>query len=163
MTIRRATEADIPLLGELAQRIWRECYPGIITAEQIEFMLGWMYGEEEIARQLGAGVPWEIAEEGGEAIGFLSYEMEQDGRVKLHKLYVLPERQRSGFGTQMLAHVMARARDLGAREVWMQVNKNNTQAIAAYKKAGFHIAAEAVFDIGHGFVMDDYLMARAVS
>jgi len=160
MTMRPATASDIPLLRELAQRTWRECYPAIISTEQIEFMLGWMYCEEEIARQLAAGVPWEIAEEGGVALGFLSYEMEHDGRVKLHKLYVLPERQRSGFGSQMLAHVMAGARDVGAREVWMQVNKNNTQAIAAYQKVGFHITKEAVFDIGNGFVMDDYLMAR---
>ena len=161
MTIRPATAADIPLLRELARRTWRECYPAIISVEQIEFMLGWMYGGEEIARQLGAGVPWEIAEEGGEALGFLSYELERDGRVKVHKLYVLPERQRRGFGARMLAHVMARARELGAIEVWMQVNKRNTRAIAAYKKAGFHIAQEAVFDIGHGFVMDDHLMVRS--
>ena len=44
----------------------------------------------------------------------------------------------------------------------MQVNKANVRAIAAYKKAGFHIAQEAVFDIGHGFVMDDYLMEKLI-
>ncbi|MEQ1854606.1 MAG: GNAT family N-acetyltransferase, partial [Chthoniobacteraceae bacterium] len=82
MTTRSATEADIPLLRDLAQRIWRECYPGIITPEQIEFMLGWMYGEEEIRRQLAAGIPWEIVEHDGAAIGYLSYQLEPDGRVK---------------------------------------------------------------------------------
>ena len=55
-----------------------------------------------------------------------------------------------------------RARALGAHEVWLQVNKRNARAIAAYVKAGFHIASEAVADIGHGFVMDDYFMAKAV-
>ena len=48
MTIRPAVEADVPLLIELAQRIWRACYPEIISPEQIEFMLAWMYAEDEI-------------------------------------------------------------------------------------------------------------------
>jgi ribosomal protein S18 acetylase RimI-like enzyme len=163
MEIRLATEADIPLLRDLAQRIWRECYPGIITTEQIEFMLGWMYGEEEIRRQLAAGVPWEIAELDGEPIGYLSWQREDDGRVKISKLYVVPHYQRRGFGQRMLEHICDRAHGLGTREVWLQVNKRNERAIGAYLKAGFRIEKEAVFDIGGGFVMDDYLMARGVT
>jgi diamine N-acetyltransferase len=57
---------------------------------------------------------------------------------------------------------MEQARRKGAIEVWLQVNKKNRQAIAAYEKAGFRIAEEAVFDIGKGFVMDDFLMSKAV-
>ena len=162
MTIRTATEADTLLLRDLAQRIWRACYPGIITVEQIEFMLGWMYAEEEIRRQIRGNVAWEIVEEEGAAIGFLSYSLEEDARVKLHKMYVLPEQQRGGIGQKLLAHVCEEARKLGAREVWMQVNKRNQPAIGAYLKAGFRIEREAVFDIGGGFVMDDYVMARFV-
>ena len=163
MTIRTATEADIPLLRDLAQRIWRACYPGIIPVEQIEFMLGRMYAEEEIRRQLREGCAWEIVEDEGAAIGFLSFGLGDDGRVKLHKMYVLPERQRGGIGQRLLAHVCECTRKLGAREVWMQVNKRNTPAIGAYLKAGFHIEREAVFEIGGGFVMDDYVMVRAVA
>ncbi len=162
MLIRPATEADIPLLHDLAQRVWRACYPGIITAEQIEFMLGWMYSEDEIRRQLAARVPWEIAETDSEPVGYLSWQHEDDGRVKISKLYVLPEHQRHGLGRQMLDHISEQARALGAHAVWMQVNKRNERAIGAYLKAGFHIEKEAVFDIGGGFVMDDYLMARSV-
>ena len=162
MQIRPATEADIPLLRNLAQRIWRECYPGIITAEQIEFMLGWMYSEKEMRRQITAGVPWEIAELDGEPVGYLSWQREADGRVKISKLYVLPKHQRRGLGRAMLDHITEQARVLGAHALWMQVNKRNERAIGAYLKAGFHIEREAVFDIGGGFVMDDYLMTRAV-
>ena len=162
MQIRPATEADIPVLRDLAQRIWRECYTGIIAVEQIEFMLGWMYSEEEIRRQLAAGVPWGIAELEGEPVGYLSWQREEDGRVKISKLYVLPQRQRRGFGRQMLEHICEQSRAVGAHAVWLQVNKRNERAISAYLKAGFHIEKEAVVDIGGGFVMDDYLMARSV-
>ena len=162
MQIRPATEADIPVLRDLAQRIWRECYPGIITAEQIEFMLGWMYSEDEIRSQLAARVPWEIAELDGVPVGYLSWQREGDGRVKISKLYVLPQHQRRGNGRQMLEHISEQARAHGAHAIWLQVNKRNERAVGAYLKAGFHIEKEAVFDIGGGFVMDDYLMARTV-
>ena len=162
MPIRPALEADIPLLRDLAQRIWRECYPGIITPEQIEFMLGWMYSEDEIRRQLAEGIPWAIAGSAGAPVGYLSWQREDDGRVKISKLYVLPQHQGQGIGRQMIEHIAAHARAVGAPAMWMQVNKRNTRAIGAYLKAGFRIEKEAVFDIGGGFVMDDYLMARRV-
>ncbi len=162
MTIRPATIDDILLLRSLAERIWRACYPGIITVEQIEFMLGWMYSEEQIRKEILEGVSWELAQEDATAIGFLSYQLESDGRVKLNKIYLLPEHQGRGHSRVLLEHIMHRAGELGGRDVWMQVNKGNTRAIAAYQKAGFHIESEAVFDIGNGFVMDDYLMAKTV-
>ncbi len=169
MHLRPATEADIPLLRDLARRIWHACYPGIITHGQIEFMLGWMYSEEKIREELRAGYAWEIAElddatpgQPPAPIGFLSFSREDDGRVKLHKMYLLPGHQRRGLGQQLLAHVCARARALGAPAVWLQVNKRNERAIAAYRRAGFRIEKEATFDIGAGFIMDDYLMMRSV-
>jgi diamine N-acetyltransferase len=163
MHFRPATIADIPVLRDLGQRIWRACYLSIISREQIEFMLEWMYSEEQIAAEMERGVTWEVIEREGEtAAGFLSFHLENDGRVKLNKLYVLPELQGGGVGTRALEHVMRRARELGGRAVWMQVNKRNHRAVGVYQKAGFRIAQEAVFDIGHGFIMDDYLMEKEV-
>ena len=163
MEIRNASVADISLLRSLAQTIWRTCYPAIISIEQIEFMLEWMYSEEQIRSEMGNGVVWELIELGGQGpIGFISFQLEADSRVKLNKLYVLPDHQRKGIGARALSHVMESARALGGTEVWMQVNKQNRSAVAAYQKAGFTVYKEAVFDIGGGFVMDDYLMSKPV-
>jgi diamine N-acetyltransferase len=160
---RPATNADIPVLRDLAQTIWRACYPSIVSFEQIDFMLGWMYSEQQIRGELEKGVRWEVIEDSdGAAIGFVSFHLENDGRVKLNKLYILPELHGRGIGTRALDHVIERARDLGGRAVWMQVNKRNHRAVAVYQKAGFRIAQEAVFEIGGGFVMDDYLMEKVV-
>jgi ribosomal protein S18 acetylase RimI-like enzyme len=54
------------------------------------------------------------------------------------------------------------ARELGCSAMMLAVNKNNRNAIAAYRKHGFHIDSSVVKDIGGGFVMDDYLMVRKV-
>lgn len=51
-----ATDADIPTLRPLAESIWHECYPGIITHAQIDYMLGRMFAAAVIQRELAAGV-----------------------------------------------------------------------------------------------------------
>jgi ribosomal protein S18 acetylase RimI-like enzyme len=42
------------------------------------------------------------------------------------------------------------------------VNRNNHNAIGAYRKHGFQVRASQVKDIGGGFVMDDYVMVREI-
>jgi RimJ/RimL family protein N-acetyltransferase len=51
---------------------------------------------------------------------------------------------------------------LGCTKLVLAVNKRNEATIAAYRKHGFHVSAAVVKEIGCGFVMDDYLMERAL-
>lgn len=79
---------------------------------------------------------------------------------KLHKLYLLPELHGHGLGSRLLQHVEHEARKLGGCRMILTVNKRNAKAIAAYQRNGFVIAESVVTDIGGGFVMDDYVMAK---
>ena len=159
ITIQPATPADIPTLGSLARRIWDEYYPGIITREQIDYMLARMYDATTIRREMAEGVAWDLVRRPTEPVGFISYSFDAaDFRVKLSKLYLLPQLHGCGIGRHMLQHVQATAAQLGAREVWLQVNKRNTRAIRAYQRAGFSVCEAVVSDIGGGFVMDDFIM-----
>ena len=45
----------------------------------------------------------------------------------------------------------------------LNVNRNNTKAIRAYERAGWHVAEEIVADIGNGYVMDDYVMSKQLA
>ena len=60
----------------------------------------------------------------------------------------------------LIAHVAARAKKLGYPCVILAVNKRNEKAIGSYKKYGFVVREAIVDDIGHGFVMDDYVMEK---
>ncbi len=42
----------------------------------------------------------------------------------------------------------------------LQVNKRNANAINSYQKYGFVVREVTVDDIGHGYVMDDYVMEK---
>ena len=106
---------------------------------------------------------WDLVRRDGEPVGFISCSFGADkGCVKLNKLYLLPALHGQGLGRQMLEHVCTRAERQGAREVRLQVNKQNTRAIRAYGRAGFQVREAVVADIGGGFVMDDYVMTREV-
>jgi diamine N-acetyltransferase len=162
LQFRRATETDILQLRQLAERIWRDYYPAIIGKAQVDYMLPRMYSEEVIRREIAGGIIWELAEFEYTPVAFLSIGVEPSGRAKLHKLYLETSAHGRGFGQQLITRAIDLTRELGAPGIWLQVNKQNTRAIRAYERAGFHLEREAVVDIGNGFVMDDFVMARQV-
>lgn len=161
--IERASAVHLAGISRLAGVIWRQCYPGIISIDQIEYMLEWMYALEEMQRQLNHGTIYERLLVGGELKGFAAHSPTADpSERKLDKLYVHPDCQRNGYGSRLLGHVIETLRDLGCRSLMLTVNKQNARAIAAYRKNGFAVREEIVTDIGGGFVMDDYVMAKVL-
>jgi GNAT superfamily N-acetyltransferase len=164
LIIDAGTRADIAMVARLADTIWRSYYPGIITGEQIDYMLARGYAPEALARFVrdeGAGLA--IARERGQAAGFAAWHRaDEPATTKLDKLYVLPARHGRGLGRALIARVEEAARADGSRTLVLNVNKRNAKAISAYLACGFATRASVVIDIGGGFVMDDYVMAKAL-
>ena len=165
MEIIRATEADLPAISKLAGVIWRECYPGIITHAQIDFMLARMYALDVMRGEIRSkGIHYDCLFVDGKMAGFTSYgPASEPGVMKLHKLYLLPELQGHGLGSRLLQHCEQQARAAGTRRLILAVNKRNAKAIAAYQRNGFVVAESVVTDIGGGFVMDDFIMAKELA
>ena len=160
LQIRRATLEDLPAISELAGRIWRAHYPGILSGAQIEYMLHRMYDVDQLRRDLAAGVVYELVGEGERALGFCGYEQLSGGELKLHKLYVEVSEHGRGIGSMVLRHVEEEARRRGLSRVVLGVNRFNEKAIRAYRRNGFAIREELKTDIGGGFVMDDFIMEK---
>ncbi len=158
--ISPVTHPDVPAISALAREIWQASYPGIITQEQIDFMLEQRYGHERLHDDLEDPHKWlDQAFSEGRRIGFAFSEIYK-GEFKLDKLYIHPDVQRCGVGGQLIGHVAERARKLGYPAVILQVNKRNEKAIGSYKKYGFAVRTSTVDDIGGGFVMDDFVMEK---
>jgi ribosomal protein S18 acetylase RimI-like enzyme len=85
---------------------------------------------------------------------------EQPKHFKLYKIYLHPAWQGRGLGSLLLRHCEREVCKLGAERLLLTVNKRNAKAIAAYQRNGFAIKESIVMDIGRGFVMDDYVMAK---
>jgi len=155
---------DVEFIARLAGGIWRRHYADIISAAQIEYMLKQRYDPQVIRAELRRHDLWWDKLLVGDAIaGFASYFLTaQPGEMKLDKLYVHQDHQREGYGGMLIAHACMRARGQGCSRLTLAVNKNNRIAISAYRKHGFQVSTGVMKDIGGGFVMDDYIMVKAL-
>jgi len=163
--IIRVAAADLPAIAKLAGVIWRACYPGIITSEQIDYMLARMYSPDVLRDEIcSQGIRYDQLLVDGKPAGFASYgPASEPGVMKLHKLYLLPEMHGCGLGSRLLQHVEREVRAGAGRRLILSVNKRNARAIAAYQRNGFVTVNSVATDIGGGFVMDDYIMAKDLS
>jgi ribosomal protein S18 acetylase RimI-like enzyme len=157
-------ESDIPALVALARAIWYRHYPDIISVEQIEYMLAQRYHPDIIRTQIASDHAWwDKLTANAEMVAFSSCELSENrAQMKLDKLYVRYDLRGRGYGSRLIGNAEARARAAGCTQLYLQVNKNNRSAVATYQRNGFKVVREAQFDIGNGFIMDDYVMAKSI-
>ncbi len=164
MSIREATVADLPLIQGIARGTWPVSYAAMISPAQIAYMLDLMYSTAALEAQFGPkGHRFLLAEDDGAPIGFAGFEHAYGStrRTRLHKLYVLPERQGHGVGGTLLKAVMDKALGAGDTALELNVNKHN-RAMDFYARHGFAVERDEVLDIGGGFVMDDFVLVHAL-
>ena len=164
INIRPANLEDRAFIRSVSERTWPSTYGHIISQEQIDFMLDWMYSDVSLAEQFAKGHQFFIANLNGEDIGFCSVSIEpidENSNTpkahKLNKLYVLPSAHGTGSGKALLNKAIELAKAEGSSSLFLQVNKHNN-AYTFYLKNGFTKEKEFKFDIGNGFFMDDYVM-----
>jgi diamine N-acetyltransferase len=162
MEILAVEEKHLPALAELAGVIWRQHYPGIISHEQIDYMLAKMYALDTLRDDLSSrGIHFYRLVVDGRVAGFASIgPTDAPATWKLHKLYLLSELHGAGLGSRLLQHCEDEARRFGAQRLMLAVNKRNARPIAAYRRNGFAVIKSVVTDFGDGFVMDDFIMAK---
>ena len=152
---------------ELAGRVWRAHYPGIISAEQIEYMLEQRYRQVLVKQFMARGDIWLAARAAGlekpVLVGFAHGHPQAEGDYKLDKLYVDLDWQRHGIGGALIGALAERAAGYGYSRLVLRVNRQNQHAINAYLKHGFTVATIYLEDIGGGHVMDDYVMTKELT
>lgn len=159
MNINKATPADIRIIQQIAEKSWAETYTGIISAAQISYMLDLMYSEAALRSHFqNPNYHYYLLSEKEREMGFIGFENSAlPNTTKLHRIYLLSGAQGKGAGRLAIDFVKEQARQAGDRRIILTVNKNN-RARLVYEKLGFSVYGEDVFDIGNGFVMDDFLM-----
>jgi len=162
--IRRAHRDELPVLAALADRIWRAHYPKVISQDQIQYMLKRSYAIPVLEAEFKSGVFFSLIFDRQSAIGFSAYgPTETPRQAKLHKLYLDTSYHGRGLGQKMLEWTESSARSERYTHMVLQVNKNNPKAIAAYRRRGYSIERKVVVDIGHGYVMDDFVMGKPLA
>ena len=156
MTLRLATESDIPLVSELARRIWLDYYPAIVSVEQIEFMLERMYSTDALSEQMRNGQIFYLPQTAQGTVGYLSVSETDPGSYFMHKFYIDNGLRGKGIGQEVLQLLK---NILPAMQVLRpNVNRRNYQSINFYFKAGFIIESCMDIPIGNGYEMNDFRM-----
>lgn len=155
--LRPATTNDIPTIRDLAHAIWWAHYPGIISPEQIEYMLEQMYSADALHRQMTEeAVQFWMVEPTKPPIGFIAVGNQGDGLYFIHKFYLQRDEHGKGLGSTAFHTLMEHYPDL--RELRLTVNRQNFKSINFYFKIGFRIEKCVDMPIGQGHVMNDFVM-----
>lgn len=159
ITFKEASERDIPLIRTLAEKSWNAAYSQILSQEQIEYMLHEMYSAEEISSHLqNPNYQYHLIFNEEIPVGFMGFEFHYEEKTtKLHRIYLLPESKGKGIGKSAMNSLKEIVATSSDNRIILNVNKDNG-AKKMYESNGFTVFHEEVFDIGNGFVMDDYLM-----
>lgn len=150
---------ELLLVQSIAHQTWPNTFAEILTTEQIDYMLDWMYHKAILEKNYDDGHQFYAYFENNLAIGFMAIQVNllEGKSMKIHKLYVLPNQQGKGVGYKLIQKAIEIANNLEQKNVFLNVNRFN-KAVDFYKRVGFSILKEENIEIGNGFLMEDYVM-----
>jgi len=112
----------------------REAYKNIIPKEYLKvpvLSLEELFGDFE-------RMTFYVYKSTGRIVGVAALQIESEETGKLHWVYVLPEHQRRGIGTALVAHLERKAREMGLKGMRLRTIEKADQAVNFYKKLGYH-------------------------
>ena len=151
--IRRAEVRDLSKLETVARATWPVAYAGIIPDDIQRRLLDSWYAPESLSRALAVpGSSFFVAESGGDVIGFAQFVRRSAELVELTRIYVLPDRQRSGVGMRLLRAGLTEFTGEGLKHLTVQVERDNRNGRGFYERAGFAEPRELTHDV-QGYVL----------
>lgn len=156
ITLQPATVNDIDTIAQMAKRIWHAVYTEIVTVAQIDYMLGTMYSPLSMQAQLASGDDYFLIKTDDTPIGYLHLQNKGDGNYFLSKFYIDNNQRGKNVGQQAFTLLLPYYPSL--KTIRLQVNRKNYKAINFYFKVGFTIETAQDFDIGQGYLMEDFVM-----
>lgn len=157
VTIEKAGVEDVSTIFQLAKSIWNDHYIQLITQDQIDYMLEWMYSANSLSNQMIEKNHQFYIIKNNDLIniGFFSFS-KNDADYFLHKFYIDTKDQSKGIGTEVFNQFMSL--DKGLKTIRLTVNRKNYKSINFYFKNGFNIEKVEDFEIGNGYLMEDFIM-----
>lgn len=129
---------------------WVASYADFIPMKDIQWYFNNYYSDINFARLFDDPLVWSfVAEVKGHVVGYARGKLNNDqNRFYLESLYVLPEFQGQGIGSELLKIVEKKASEKGHTAVWLGVMVQNIPSLEWYKKLGFKFVEESPFQMG---------------
>ncbi|MCR5275470.1 MAG: HAD-IA family hydrolase [Clostridiales bacterium] len=146
----------------LAQIIWNEWFPKIISQEQVNYMVEIFQSMPAIDKAIEEeGYQYFLEVLGDTPIGYMGVK-EQEDALLLSKLYLMKPFRGQRRSNVFFEKAEEIAREKGKDKVRLYVNRYNYNSIRVYLRRGFRIVKEEKTDIGGGFICDDYIMEKEI-
>jgi diamine N-acetyltransferase len=155
MIIRRATIADAAALAEFARRTFIDTFAAQNKPEDIDAYCAQSYGVAQQQREIEDGITL-LGEEHGALIAFAQIHSSGSkfGDVELGRFYVDRDHHGRGLARELMDAVIAAARTMNARKLWLSVWEHNPRAIRFYEKYGFLDEGTQPFLVGSDLQTD---------
>lgn len=159
MEIKLCTsDKDIMKLSVLAKSIWNSYFLGIITQEQIDYMVDMYQSYHALTKAINEDhYTYFVAYEDEEMIGYCGVKPDGD-RLFLSKLYLKEDKRGKGIASKLFQKALVMAKDNDLSAIYLTCNKYNQHSLDVYIHSGFITIDSVQTDIGKGFIMDDYIM-----
>ncbi len=182
ISLGKADTNDIEEIRAIAQIAFPATYSSILTQDQIDYMMEWMYSPASIRQQMAEGHIFYLAFFEGKPVGYVSIQKEpasadsasasndkasdDNNQVvvyHLHKIYVLPDYQGYGIGKTLFNKAIDHVRDSekSPSRIELNVNRHN-KALHFYLHQGMTITRQGDFAIGNGYYMNDYILTLPI-
>ena len=159
-SLRTATRADVAAIRDVAEAAWWDTYRPMLPEAIIRQALAVHYDETALHRHLAGPITYFLAEKEERLLGFLAAELEAQGILFIHRLYLHPEAKGQGLGKRLMNEALAAFPT--ARLARLYTNRRNP-AVSFYLKQGFRIRLALNRDIAPGCLVEDYRLEKPLA
>jgi ribosomal protein S18 acetylase RimI-like enzyme len=145
--IRKAEPRDARAIADVHHQAWRGAYSGIIPHRALNAMIN-RRGDDWWANAIRKSATVLVVEIGGRVAGYATIgknrarELKQQGEI--YELYLLPECQGIGLGSQLFSAAREKLADFGLKGMVVWALEDNVGALSFYEGAGGRDIAEGV-------------------
>lgn len=179
------TNDQINDLATLADDIWHEYWPSLIGSDQTDYMVESFQSVPALTVDINdhGYFYYLVKNKSGKVVGYTgscceNFENDRNNSAKdkngteiskrflkrlfISKIYLRKEERGKHYASDIIRFWNEFAKQHNLDGMYLTVNKGNELGIRAYKGHGFETIESVESDIGNGFIMDDYIMARPV-
>lgn len=141
ITIREVIQDEIPEVKHLLSYVWKDTYSNVYSPEAIEKVTSVWHSPKALSQQVEDENTYFACakDEKGVIIGLVTARKVKH-TLHIGRLYIHPNYQRKGIGSQLMSAAIAYFSDI--KTLQLECEKQNEKALSFYQKQGFNIVKE---------------------
>ncbi len=167
ITIRRAKNEDIEILSKLSIDTFTESYAAMNTVENMALYINKNFQPAHIQDEINDSRNTLLLAVIDEVVvGYVKLstvnqcaQLKGLSNIEMERLYVLKEYHEQKVGATLMSYCISHVIKNGFEILWLGVWSHNEKAITFYKRWGFEVFGEQIFQLGKD-AQTDLLMKR---